>query len=179
MKKLVLVFAALTMASVSQAALLFCASNVNTTTNSLTTNPTNIGCGAIDVGAGNTIGTITIRLLGSFNDTVENTIHQVQFSATNNLTAAVHSVTTASGDFSGSGGPTSGTGVAVGTQTFGASTVAITTTNVGGAPTPDNTSIAVWLDYTVVPTQTGIPEPSTMALLGSALVGLGLISRRK
>lgn len=181
MKKLILVVAALSAASVSQAALLFCASNVNTITNSTITNPTNIGCGAINAGAGNIITSVAIRLLGSFNDTVEFSNHQVQFDAAflGGSPTATHSIQTAIGDFSGSGGPSSGTGVAVGAQILAASTVQITTSNVGGAATPDNASIAVWLDYETAPVNTGIPEPSTLALLGSALAALGLVNRRK
>ena len=180
MKKFVLLFTAMSMASVAQGALLLCALNVNTVNNAAPTNPTNIACGSIDAGAGNLITTIAIRLLGSFQDAQENTLHQLQFAATNNLSAATHSIQTVGlTDFSGSGGPSSGTGVAQGTQTFGASTVAIQTTNINGGVSPDNASISVWLDYQTAPVQTGIPEPSTMALLGSALVGLGLVARRR
>jgi len=178
MKKLILTLAALAMASTSQAAFLFCGSNINTVTNQVTTNPTNVNCGSIDAGAGNLITNVAIRLLGSFNDTVAGN-NQVQFDATGPL-GTTHSIQTAIAPFSGdNGGPSSGGFVAVGTQTLAASVVAVTTSNLGGLPTPDNTSIAVWLEYNTAPVQTGVPEPSTMALLGSALVGLGVISRRK
>lgn len=179
MKKIVLIGAALCLASVSQAALLFCASNINTVTSGTTTNPTNINCGAIDAGAGNVITDVAIRLLGSFNDSVENTDHQMQFDASHNLTAATHSLQTGIGDLSGNGGPSVGSAVAVGTQTLAASIVAITTSKVGVFGSPDNASIAVWLSYNTAPVQTGVPEPSTLALLGSALVGFGLFTRRK
>ena len=182
MKKLVLVVAALTMASFSQAALLLCATNVNTISGGVISNPSNVNCGSIDAGAGNLITDVAIRLLGSFNDAIENTNHQLQFDGTHNLTAAVHTLQTNIGDLSGNGGPSAGVGVAVGTQTLGASTVAVTTSSVGGLNAPQNASISVWLSYNVAPVPpppSGVPEPGTLALLGSALIGVGLVSRRK
>jgi len=170
----------LSMATVSQGALLLCASNVNSITNGVVTNPTNVNCGQIDAGAGNLITDVAVRLIGSFNDTVAGD-NQVQFVGNGPL-GATHTIQTGVGQFSGdSGAPSSGSFVGVGTQTLAASVVAITTSNLGGLPTPDNTSIAVWLEYNTAPIQTGggVPEPSTMALLGSALVGLGAIARRK
>lgn len=173
MKTKLILSLALAFASASPAASLLCGVNVNTVTNQVIGNPTDIACGAIDAGAGNLITNVAIRLLGSFNDATENTFHQVQFSAAGPL-GATHTIQTGIADYDSSGGPTVGIAVNVGTQILAASTVSITTTNLGGLPTPDNASIAVWLEYNTAP---AVPEPGTWALLGSALVALGLYRR--
>src|ERR1035437_621212 len=41
----------------------------------------------------------------------------------------------------------------------------------------DSARLAIQYDYT--PIQTGTPEPATIAMLGSALIGLGLIGRKR
>ena len=55
----------------------------------------------------------------------------------------------------------------------------VTVTGSGTAPLVTTAQSSLFYEVTASAPQTGVPEPSTMALLGSALVGLGLISRRK
>ena len=166
---------ALSFASVSQATLLLCQSNVNTITDGVaSTNPVNVACGVIDAGPGSIITDVAVRLFGSFNDANPDSLHQIQFGANGPLGTSL-TIMTPIDDFVGFAGPSTGTGVAVGTQILAASNVAITTTSL--LTLPNNATVSVWLEYNTPSTE--IPEPTTFVLMSTALLGLGFLRRKR
>ena len=62
---------------------------------------------------------------------------------------------------------------------IGGFTVTVTGGPNGGQVLLPSAVASVFYDTTEINTGSGIPEPSTFALLGSALVGLGVFARRR
>lgn len=168
-------------ASMAPAAVILCTpSNQNTITNAVISSPVQVSCGTVNATAGFEITGLAVRVIGSFNDTIGGTNHQLRFLGTNSFNAASVTADTIVDDFAGSSGSVTGASVGVANLlTLGAVTVDVATSNLGGLGTPDNASFTAFLITTETAINTGVPEPGTMALLGSALVGLGFIARRR
>jgi hypothetical protein len=181
-KFIIMSVAALGLSTVSSAATILCTpSNQNTITNTVITSPFNgLNCGTVNATPGMEITSIALQLVGGFNDAVPGSTSQLQFTATNSFNAATVTGTTGVDDFTSNTGLQLGSGVAVANlTTLGAVTASVTTTSLGAA-IPDNASVTVWLVTTERTIQTPtVPEPSTFALLGAALTGLGVYSRRR
>ena len=95
--------------------------------------------------------------------------------------------------FTGTGGPSTDTGTDFNTGTFGAfsgagnfnvgvTTLTSITANGGGGNVTVGQStsgtIAGTVTYDYAPPPSGTPEPATMALMGGALIGLGMLGKR-
>jgi hypothetical protein len=189
MKKLVLALAALS-ASAANAAFIQCAPTQGTVVNDAAGQAIQFTCSpggentALD---GLLITQIRLRASGTFQE--------------NNASSAItYAVQLAVGAASGPGWSVAGFSVPI-TQTSnaggqalgaGSSTTAFSpvagspdslpafivtiTGGAGSTPLPFNASASLF--YEVTTTNSAIPEPSTVALLGSALLGLGLFGRR-
>lgn len=167
MKKLIpLLFVA---ASAIPAATIVC-TPVNGNINS---GDTTVNCSGYTAAPGVTIIGVTLEAVGSWQDS------SFGFTGTSDYTFVENSADfilaalfgSASGTNNGSTGTLSVGPVAVSLTEIQAFTVNATRVVTVGS-IPNNASVSV--QYTVTET----PEPGTMALLGSALVGLGVITRR-
>lgn len=178
MKKIL--FLALAIASFSPAAILNCAASVNTITNFVNSSPVAVTCGTADAGAGNFITDWAVRIFVSWNADQDGLLHQLE--VTGFRLGSTVTVTTAAADDISSAGYISGnfvnTGAGAQTLNFAGTDVTVTTTSLL-ATDPANASVGVRIEYNTAPVVEPVPEPGTMALFGSALVGLGLLSRRR
>jgi hypothetical protein len=180
-KFIILAVAALGLSSVSSAATILCTpSNQNTITNQVITTPfSGLNCGTVNATPGFQITSVAMQLVGGFNDAVPGSTSQLQFIATNSFNAASATGTTGVDDFTSNTGVVLGSSVAVANlTTLGAVTATVATTSLGST-IPDNASVTVWLVTTERAITGQVPEPSTLALLGVALAGLGAYTRRK
>src|SRR5262249_48721030 len=151
--------------------------NDNLVTNSVNVSPQVVNCGTINANPGFLITGIQVALIGTFQDSVMGTIHQLMFSATNSFNAATVSGSTQTNDFIGSPGLITGGLVAVANlTTLGAVTVTGSAATVGGAPLPDNASFT---GFIVTTEAAVVPEPMVLSLVGAGLLGLGIFGRRR
>jgi hypothetical protein len=164
-----------------------------------TTSPTQIAggvgtatlnCPSIDAGAGFTIGNLQLLLASDYINgpisTTSGTTVSILYSASANFANHTEAV---SGGFSSSGSTTDGNPnvgggpflaetINVGTQTLAGFTLTETSSVMSGGPVNAST-INAFLVYTPTAIQSGTPEPATLGLMGSALLGLGFLARRK
>lgn len=179
MKKFILLLAA---ASLSQAAVLqsLCSpTNQNVITNGVNVSPIAVTCGPLSADAGFALSSIGLELIGSFQDTIPGGgSKSIHFSLTNSLNAATIAGD-ATGTFSANTGDIVGLQVAiVQVGSIASLTVTGTATNNGINALPDNASFTALVNATQVST-TGTPEPVSMLLFGSGLIGLSVIGRKK
>jgi len=174
------------LASISSAAIISCTPN-DGTTNVITAGvqeaqPSIYTCAGRDAGANNDIIGVAVNLVGSFNDGTEGTLHQLTFTAVSSINGANQTVITELGDLSGdNGGFMSGAFVGYGPSQLLApgSTVTINW-SLNGLNLPKNATVVVSLETQERSGRTPeVPEPSTMALFGTSLLGLGLVRRWK
>lgn len=96
---------------------------------------------------------------------------------------STNSQTTAGDDTLGSNTHTPPTPITIGSTIPGGTSTAAFTVNAAsvsnGQVDPSASSGSVAIVYTVGPVTTTTPEPTTLGLMGSALLGLGLLARRK
>jgi len=152
--------------------------NQNVITNSINVGPVVAACNGITATSGTHITSWGIALIGTFQDAVVNGGHQLQFSATNNVTAAVVSGNTGIDDFVGSTGFVAGAQLAAFLTALPNITVTASVAGLGGLLLPDNASVTVFVVTTETPDTTGTPEPVTMSLMGAGLLALGFAGRK-
>lgn len=144
-------------------------------------------CGPIDAGAGNLLTNVFLQGAsgfdgGPFGTTSGTTVVEVfnsdsPFNNGNNpLTETMNG-----GNVSNSWNPgipfQLGNTLNPGTQTLAGFQVSLSSAVTAGGPVGSSTAQMV-LNYTSTPIQ-GTPEPATLGLMGSALLGLGFLVRRK
>lgn len=152
-----------------------------------------VTCGALDAGAG-------FKLVNLFLTESSDSGLILSLGTGGSTTArVVYSTPTAPGTFLGTVGTYNITGSTVGggsnavptspqntatsnfgsnTQTLGSFDVLITASLPNGGSVTQSTG-RVQLTYDTMSTATVTPEPATLTLMGSALLGLGLLSRRR
>ena len=180
MKKLFFSFSVMALGMATQAAVL--SGNCNTVNNiSTTATNTFAGCTALSADAGFFLSNITVTGIGTWSDSSNGGATQHAFSYAFALVAPLASVTATSAT-----GTVSGNAVANGSNAgnFGLTNTpggTITVNPINGTAFPFSSDTAT-LSYTATqsanPVQ-GTPEPTTLSLMGSALVALGVLARRK
>jgi PEP-CTERM motif len=173
MKKLIVL--AMALASFVPAANILCVTDQN-----INSGATTVNCPGATAAPGFTITGITFQALGSWQDSTFGFTGSSNYSFTENSAefAAGPLAGVASGTNSANTGLLSDGPVAVSLAAVTAFTVDATRV-IGSGVTPNNATVSVQYVTTETAIQTGVPEPSTMALLGSALVGLGVVARRR
>lgn len=172
MKKLIVL--AMALASFVPAAIIPCV-----TDQSINGGATTVNCPGATATPGFTITGITFQALGSWQDS------SFGFTGTSAYSFAENSGDFAAGPLNGNAAGTNSanTGVlsagpvGVSLASVSAFTVDATRTVTVGS-VPFNATVSVQYITTETSNNT-VPEPGTMALLGSALVGLGLVARRR
>lgn len=137
---------------------------------------TSVTClaGGIDVGSGNLIQNLTLNFVGSFNDSISGTNHQVEFTGTSSQGGFATTATSA-GDFVGFAVVSNFVNTNPGTQTLASFVFNVTTALAGGTVSPESAAYTVSGSYTYeAQQQSGVPEPSTLALVGGVLVLAGI-----
>ena len=151
---------------------------------------TTITCDAIDAGAGFTIGNLQLLLASDYNNgpVGSNSGTEVDVVYTPSANFGSHTEELFGG-FSSQSSDTDGTPnvgpapwlaetIVVGTQTLASFTIGDVSSVVSGGPVASSTA-NVFLQYTPTAITSGTPEPATLGLMGSALLGLGFLARRK
>jgi len=169
-----LVFAS---AAVLPAATIQCTpGNLNLVTNTVNNSPQAESCGTINATPGFVIDTIQLGLIGSFQDAMQGTNHQLTFTGTTNVNGATVTGNTGIGDFIGTTNFITGSAVALpGLATLGLVTFTGSAATVDGNPLPDNASFTGFIITTERPAT--VPEP-TMSLMSAAFLGLAVFGHR-
>jgi PEP-CTERM motif len=187
MKKFVLsAFAAMALSTVSSAAIITCTAangNPNVIVNNVSeSSPKTYNCAAYVAPGGTEVFQIALRLAASFNDEVQDNVNStLTADGTASLGGATNSVTTLGGDFIGVTSPFQQQGAFFNIAPSGslaASTVAITWSVTGPAVQNGTVTVSLVTNERQIVTS-GVPEPSTFMMLGTALTGLGLFARRR
>ncbi len=144
----------------------------------VTAGSTSVTCftGGVNAGANNQITNVQINFLGTFQDSVSNGNHQLTFAGTS-VNGNFGPLTTNS---AGSVGFTDTPGVIIiagPVASLAQFVINVTTSNTNvNNVLPDNASYTISGSYTLeaIPNQSGVPEPSTLALVGGVLVLAGI-----
>jgi PEP-CTERM motif len=181
-KFFVTAFAAMALSTVSSAAIITCTAangDPNVIVNNVpVSQPKTYNCAAYTAPSGSQVISIALRLAASFNDEIEDGTNSTLTASGTSSLGATNSVTTTPGDLIGVTNPFQQTGAAVAFGPSGsvaASTVGVSFTVTG--PSVQNGTVIVSLVTTE--RLTGVPEPSTFMLIGTALTGLGAFARRR
>ena len=154
--------------------------NQNVVEDGVNITPQTATCSGVSAAPGNVITAIAVQVLGTFEDSVTGTLHQLQFTATNSINGA--SVTGATGidDFIGSTGSLVSAFVAVpGTPaSLGSVIVTVNVAGLGGYILPDKSSFTAHIITEERP-MGGVPEPSDALLVGTGLIGVSAFLRRR
>jgi hypothetical protein len=149
-----------------------------------------LNCPSLDAGAGFTIGSLQLLLASDYINgplgTTSGTTVSVVYAPTANFANHTEAV---SGGFSSSssttdgvanvgGGPFLAQTISIGAQVLASFNLVETSSITAGGPVNAST-INAFLVYTPVPVTSGVPEPATLGLMGSALLGVGFLARRK
>ena len=149
-----------------------CGPQMSTINFSTITSPLASTCAAQNFGGGTNITNVSLAFAGAFSDGNPNNSSQITFSGSSIL-GNFGPITTATDNLSGNTGYVIGlNSTANATPGFGAFNVNITTTSTG-ASVPDSAQYSVFATYTYE-VQGGVPEPSTLALVGGVLVLAGI-----
>ena len=135
---------------------------------------TSVTCTGLDAGAGSRITNVSYDITYTFQDSLNNGLHQLTYNATSvfgNFSTGNQN-TTSNGAF---GGGSSTFGGAMSIQSTGGNYLVnvVSSNTVNTNVLPDNASYTISGVYTYE-AQTGTPEPSTLALVGGVLVLAGL-----
>lgn len=187
MKKfLVMSFATLAMSVVGSATVVSCVINQDITGSEA---GAVVVCGGVTAGtvagsgAGSFISAITLQVKGTFNDA------SFTYSGSTNFAFTEQSAQLAIATISGNA-PTAGTGDTGSTGVLSASqgglnlaslagfNVNVIETLLAGGRFPTNSTVTVQYDYTVTTPTSGVPEPSTYAMIGLGLSALAFARRR-
>jgi hypothetical protein len=144
-----------------------------------------INCPTVDAGVGNVVTSYAVLATGDYTGgpfgTTSGTVVQLIFSTTGTapIGAAAQTLLVSGGNSSNATGPSTpfqlGSTITPNVETLSAFNVAISSTVLSG--TVGDSSGQVVLSYTTAPS--GVPEPQTMGLVGSALLAIGLLGRKK
>ncbi|MBY0503729.1 MAG: PEP-CTERM sorting domain-containing protein [Bryobacteraceae bacterium] len=136
---------------------------------------TTVSCAGFSAPIGSSITNISFNFLGTFSDSDGNNgLHQITFSGTTPYGTFGPFNTGSNGDV-GSTGSQTGLSAAANIANTGAFNVSVTASNtVNTNALPESAQYTVRAVYTYEVNQSGVPEPSTLALVGGVLVLAGL-----
>ena len=189
MKKfLVMSFATLAMSVVGSATVVSCVVNQDVTGSE---GGATVVCGGVTAGtvagsgAGSFISSITLSVKGTFNDSATTPVYNgsVSFAFTEQsaqfavATISGNAPTVGSGDV-GSTGTLTGSSGALSLASLAGFNVGVIETLLTGGRFPTNSTVTVSYDYTVTTPGSGVPEPSTYAMIGLGLSALAFARRR-
>ncbi len=150
-----------------------CGPQVSSINFSVITTTSSVSCAAQNFGGGSTITNVSLGFAGAFSDGNPNNLSTVSFSGSSTL-GNFGPITTGTDGLSSNTGFVQNLNPTVNaTPGFAAFNVDITTTSIG-ASVPDSAQYSVFATYTYEVQGDGVPEPSTLALVGGVLVLAGI-----
>ena len=179
MKRLVIIASATLGLSAAASATNFTCSpmNQNIISSGNVNSPQLVTCAGVTASPGTYIIGIKVAIFGTFNDTVDDTIHQLQFTATDQTYGATVTASTNANDYIGSTGFSPGGVVAIVGSPVSLGDISVLVSVVSLLPDlPANASFTA----SIITQEAFVaPEPSTFGLLGLAFTALGAYARRK